>query len=505
MEAFLATLASVSVTILAILAASYAAYAVFFNQQAAKFDDLIAENKVTIRERLLTMRTQWGGSQAYFLNPEFKDKYRARLGGMAGAAFVNKAASDLVFSGEEMKRALSDVRATDTMPGPEQGRVYLWSLNEAVVFVTRSIEQTPAPSIVFPSSASGAGFDEWRKDFEEVLQAFGMLELIRQPMLQDFGQFLAQPERKQNAAAGPFAQTAVSNVFADIATIKRTLNDIDKQSLLKRPYSLQERTHGAWMLLLVALAFITGVLVPTGLLAANMKQSTIAGVSLLAATVVLSVGAVTLFGWDVLHVSEVSKTEYARSRWRTPLLGGLKEANARLDQGGLINRDLFLDARSSRESASFPDPVRRALDNYNESTDAYNQAALALSLRILDVIRADKKLSARLVPPGAQSWSGVGLTPLQILRSQTVNGVAKSLKQNPQQAISFEVQMPTWSRVVAFVPPSSIATDNEALFDRLREIAEEFKTDPLKRHLDDALQRAASSSRELENALKDWA
>jgi hypothetical protein len=66
MDPFLSTLASVSVTILSILAASYAAYAVFFNQQAAKFDDLIAEDKVAVRDRLMSMRTHWNGSLAHF-------------------------------------------------------------------------------------------------------------------------------------------------------------------------------------------------------------------------------------------------------------------------------------------------------------------------------------------------------------------------------------------------------------------------------------------------------
>ncbi len=505
MEAFLSTLASVSVTILTLLAASYAAYAVFFSQQAAKFDDLIAEDKVVVRDRLMTLRTHWNGSLGFFLNPEFRDNYRHRLGGTAGAAFVNRAATDVVFNGKEMQEALAEVRTAETMPGPEKGRVYLWALNEAISFLTRGVDQAQSKVDVYPANAGAPGFEEWRQDFEAVGQAVGILGVMKDSMLQDFGQFLAiRPETQRNSL-GPFAQTSVTNALTDVESIRATLKDIDKQSLLKRPYSFFERTHGKWILVLVSLAFITGVVVPVALLATNINQSNVAGISLLVATLALSIGSVALFGWDVLHKPEPKKENYVIARWQADLLQKLKDGNARLNQGDLLGRDEFLDAKSSREAASFPETVRNALDQYSAATETYNQVALALSLKICEAMRSDPKLSPRLSPPATQTWSSsVTLSPLQILDLEAVDKALASVKQNAQQGISFEIRRATWSRVVFVIRPSLTPTENADLAARFREIAKKFEVDPTKRDLDSARHQTSASSRALEAALEGW-
>jgi hypothetical protein len=505
MEAFLSTLASVSVTILVLLAASYAAYAVFFGQQTAKFDDLIAEDKVTVRDRLLTLRAHLNVSLAFFLNPEFKDNYRHRLGGIAGAAFVNRATTDVVFGGQEMQQALAELRATETMPGPEKGRVYLWALNETISFLTKGMDQAQGQGDVFPTSAGGAGFEEWRQDFDGVSQAVGILSVMRESMLKDFSQFLAtRPETQRNSIA-PFAQTSVTNVFDDVESIRATLKDIDKQLLLKRPYAFSERTHGKWILVLGSLAFIAGVAVPIALLATNISQSTVAGISLLVATLALLIGSITLFGWDVLHKPEVNKGNYVRARWRAALLQRLKEDNTRLAQGSLLGRDDFLDARSSREASTFPQIVRDRLDQYSSATEAYNQVALALSIKITDNARSDAKLSPRLALPATQTWSGsMTLSPLQILDHQAVDNALASLKQNPQQGMTFEIRRATWSRVVLLIRPSSTVAENADLTNRLHELSNRFEADPMKTHLDAVRERTSASSRALEVALEGW-
>jgi len=506
MEAFLSTLASVSVTILALLAASYAAYAVFFGQLAAKFDDLIAEDRVVIRDRLFTLRAHWSGSLGVFLNPEFKDKYRARLGGIGGATFVNKAAGDVIFGGTEMQQALADVRTTDTMPGPEKGRFYLWALNETILFLTKGmVDQVQGQADVYPTNAGGAGFEEWRQDFEGVSQAVSLLSTMKDPMLQDFAQFLATRPGVQRNSIWPYAQTGVTNAFAEIESIRTTLKDIDKQSLLKKPYSFSERTHGKWILVLGLLAFITGVALPIGLLATNINQSTIGGISLLIATLTLALGSVALFGWDVLHKPEANKANYVRDRWRAGLLQKLKENNTRLSQGSLLGRDEFLDAKSSREAASFPEAVRSALDQYATASEAYNQAALALSLKVTDALVSGSKLSTLSVPPAAQTWTAsLTLSPLEILDQEKITNVLATLKQNPQQGMSIEIQRATWSRVVARIRPISTAAENAELTSRLIEISKKFQADPMKTQVDGARERTDAAARALEAAVENW-
>jgi hypothetical protein len=506
MEAFLSTLASVSVTILALLAASYAAYAVFYGQQAAKFDDLIAEDKVVIRDQLFKLRAHWSGSLGVFLNPEFKDNYRARLGGIAGAGFVNKAAADVIFGGSEMQQALAEVRTTDTMPGPERGRFYLWAVNEAILFLTKGmVDQGQGQSDLFPFNAGGAGFEEWRQDFEGASQAVSMLSIMKDPMLQDFSQFLATLPEVQRNNIWPYAQTGVTNAFAEIESIRTTLKDIDRQSLLKKPYSFSERTHGKWIFVLGLLAFTTGVALPIGLLATNINQSTIGGVSLLIATLAFALGSVVLFGWDVLHKTEANKANYVRDRWRADLLQKLKEGRTRLSQGSLLGRDEFLDAKNSREAASLPETVRSALDQYATASEAYNQVALALSLKVTDTLVSGSKLSTLSVPPAAQTWTAsLTLSPLQILDQQAVSNVLSSLKQNPQQGVSIEIQRATWSRVVARIRPISTVAESAELTNRLGEISRKFQADPMKTQFDSARERASTAARSLEAALESW-
>jgi hypothetical protein len=415
---------------------------------------------------------------------------------------VNKAAIDTLFNSDEMQQALAQVRASETMPGPEKGRFYLWALNEAVGFVTRGSNQEQTDA--YPWKAGAPGFEEWRSEFESIGQAISLLSVGKQGMLDDFNQFLATRPEPLRSSVGSFSRTAVANVFADFDSIRTTLNDIDKQSLLKRPYSFPEGTHGTWILILVLLAFITGALVPMALLATNINQSTIAGISLLLGTLAFSVGSVALFGWDVLHKSQAPKADYVRDRWRTVLLPRLAETNAKLQQGGLFDRDQLLEAKAARESASFPPTVRTALDHYLQNTDSYNQTALTLNRKIVDAVQLDSIVSARLVPVGSLFGQMATLTPIQVCDDQVLENVLRSLKQNPQQGISFEIQMPRWSRVVAILRPSSVTADNDSAIARLRQLGRKFEDDPLKRDFDAARDRVRSSEREFHTALQSW-
>src|SRR4029077_11417690 len=131
-----------------------------------------------------------------------------------------------------------------------------------------------------------------------------------------------------------------------------------------------------------------------------------------------------------------------------------------------------LDAKSSREAASFPEAVRSALDQYATASEAYNQAALALSLKVTDALVSGSKLSTLSVPPAAQTWTAsLTLSPLEILDQEKNTNVLDTLKQNPQQGMSIEIQRATWSRVVARIRPISTAAENAELTSRLSEIS----------------------------------
>jgi hypothetical protein len=128
-----------------------------------------------------------------------------------------------------------------------------------------------------------------------------------------------------------------------------------------------------------------------------------------------------------------------------------------------------------------------------------------LSLKICETMRSDPKLSPRLGPPAAQTWSSsVTLSPLQILDLEAVDKVLSSVKQNAQQAVSFEIRRATWSRVVFVIRPGMTPAENADLAARFRDTAKKFEADPMKHGLDSARQQTSASSRALEAALEGW-
>jgi hypothetical protein len=259
------------------------------------------------------------------------------------------------------------------------------------------------------------------------------------------------------------------------------------------------------MLILVGLAFITGVLVPITLLAADVKQSTIAGVSLLAGTLAFSIGAVVLFGWDVLRQPATPKSDFVKARWRPVLLNALKDTDTKLANGSLLDSEQFLNANSARENSLLPVNLKSALDQYDRDTVAYNEASLILNQKIAESIRSDAVISKRLASPASPGMhQSLVLWPVQVFDSQALDNLEKNLKLNPQQAVSFEIQGPTWSRVVAWIAPSAVPADNVTLVNRLREIGRKIQGDLLKQRFDAARQNVSSSAKALESTVQSW-
>jgi hypothetical protein len=498
MEAFLSSLAQICVSLLALLAASYAAYGIFLNQQAAKFDDQIAHDKVEVRDRLWTIRSQWPQAFAFYISPEFKDRYRSNLGGKAGAEFVTQAAVDFLFKNDAMQRALSEVRPNDTMPGPEGGRVYLWTASEAVSFITSGLSGAADPQKgAFPSSAAGAGFEQWRRDFEQTRQVFTLLGISQSEALADFDKFMeTRPAALRLRAA--LTANALKNLFDGVAAIGQLLRNIDEQTLLKRPYTLSERAHNTWILVLLILSFIAGVLAPLALLAVGEKANAIAEISLLSAAFALTLGAISVFGWDVLHGPAPNVAAYVANRWCAPLLAELKNTDSRLAEGGLLETGPFFDASGAVDRGSLPNGMLAALQDYLKNAEEYNRTALACNTKIIEAISNDQRLSGRLQKPPF-SGQAVTLEPLQVFDNETLSGLKSNLNTNMQLGISIEVQMPRWRRVIAFLPPND---DNVSLITTINSIAQQLASDSTRTDFENARARVKQSAAELKFILE---
>jgi len=127
--------------------------------------------------------------------------------------------------------------------------------------------------LAFPSSPSGPGFEEWRRDFEDLEGALSTLSRMKEPMVSDYQKFCAflPPQLKRERPGREMARL-VDEFFVAIATVRSKLADVDKLTLMRSKYS-SDRVHLGRLEVLAGMALLVGVILPLSLLARRRRLS----------------------------------------------------------------------------------------------------------------------------------------------------------------------------------------------------------------------------------------
>lgn len=339
---------------------------------------------------MIQLREQWPWILNAFLPPEFGEVYRSKHSDKSGPAFINQAASDLIFQSDELQSAVNEIDELQSFRGPNNGRVFFWLLGETVTSLTGgrppglvSVEGV-FPTVLEP------GFEEWRTKFGALQGSIMLLTFYRAALTQDFVAFAdILPQANNPLLIKKMGADAVDQFFRQTEAIGLKLDEIVKQETLKRPYVFAERVHLTPILTMSVLALVTGVVVPLLLLALSAEQSRGSLTAILLASLIFTGWAFIQFALDITTVA--AAPTYGRSRWDTTLK--LLDTNeTRLSHVSLIELAPIREAAGPTDQID--EGLRSKLEAYVYAGDAYNEAARALTARTIDAMRSD----AAIVP-----------------------------------------------------------------------------------------------------------
>lgn len=479
MESFYATLAQISATLLAILAAAVAAYFVFLQDRSAQFEDKIQQNKIAIAESLFDLRAAWPPALSMYFPAEFHDSYRSRYPNQGRAQLISQAAIDLIFGHRAMTETLDEV--DDSLGGPWEGRAYFWILSQAVNVLTVGMVDTPSsPQGVFPSSATGPGFAEWRRDFNELRPVASLFSDFKEPMLSSFEQFAKNlPSATRSSGSSHYASRAAERFINQFDNLNAKLADIDRQKVLKESYSFPRRINSVWLMILCGMALVLGVVFPLAVLALELEPSRVAGIAILTAAMALLLGAFIQFGWDIASPVKIDPREYLSGRWLNPLLNQLRTHEAKVQHAGLLDLDMVIDASNSADRKAFSLELSESLVAYLAAAKNYNKEALKLNNKVVDRIHSDATLGPLLTKSSGRG--GPSLYPSDVFNERRLDEVSKQLVRTPNSNISIEVDMPRWTKVTARIPGNAFAGEPSRLIEALKTIGKELVESPEER------------------------
>src|SRR5260221_7139097 len=301
-QSLFSTLVQVIATLLSVLFAFISAYYVFLQDRATQYEDKIESGKLEIRNALLQIRSNWPWTLSLFVPPEFQDKYRAKYPEKSESDFVIQMITDLVFEAQEIRDALADAGASNSIEGHWQGRLYMLALTKAVTAITVGTpDSRTKPEKVFPSSADGMGYDQWRAQFNKIDQTIQLLSTFQASMREDY--FLwASTRYNEKVARGEAEryQIALDGLFKRIQSVKDELREIDKQESLQKRYSFSQRIHEGLLLALIVLSIALGIGAPLVLLALpQWEMTSITAIVIIFLAGLSTLGAFIQFGWDV--------------------------------------------------------------------------------------------------------------------------------------------------------------------------------------------------------------
>ncbi len=249
MQNFLSAFAQVTATLFTLFLAAVTAYFVFLQDRSTQFSDKVTAVKLDMRDQLLQLRTTWPWTLTY-LPPDFKAKYRSRHPNKSGADLVAQAAADLLFQNRELIDTVHELRSKDAA-GPWQGRVYFFVLTEGVTVITVGTPDTlTKPEGVFPSSAEGPGFGQWRAAFNKLRVSLRILRDVRPSMKADFHRFILprqEASSSHTAVVEDLHSRAIDAFFQTVESVGAKLNEIEKLELSLPRYSFAERVHWRWI------------------------------------------------------------------------------------------------------------------------------------------------------------------------------------------------------------------------------------------------------------------
>lgn len=463
------TLASSMAALLAVLAASVTAYIVFLQERKAQFDDKVSQDKIAIHDSVSGIEAHWNTGLAMYLPPEFGQQYQAMYPDKRGAELVWQAYFDMFWeNGSRIRDVLSQIPGAPK--GGMQGRVYLWLVTQVVAVITVSGPPgRPRAQDIFPASATGPGFDRWRKDFQRVAEAILPLSFQRNSAVADFEKSLTNLPRISRNLLKLAAVEGLDTLFKQTNSIKNSLKDIDNQTALANRYSISERLHTKTILSLFALALFFGIICPIVLLSSGHYVSRALSTIIATISIVCALWGSIRFGFDASSPYEPS-AEYVLARWYRPLLKQV-EANApRPANGGTVDLDLFIDAGESPDKNRFPSVLLAAVKGYIAAGRSYNAAADVINAEIVGRL---KNILGGYRPIRSGQYQIVA--PLEVVNSERME---KLVVQNPPTATSFEVQGPWWSRVVATISTAELPKKRESLRASLAAIRREVSHSP---------------------------
>lgn len=407
METLLSTLVQTTATVIALLLAAIAAYFVFLQGKSAEYDDRIEVDRAAIRTEIRGLQAKWPATMAMFLPPEFRDRFSARTGNPPGVRLIDDFARAVAFSSPELEGALSDVAKDDTFGGAHwRGRVYAVALTEAVsvisggaeleqsVFTLGKPESQPNRLSAFPRSAAGAGFDEWRKDFDEMGTACRFLEQQAPTAISDFEAFLqSNPQLRPSPLASVYVN-GVRAIFDSVNAVRVHLREIDDLSLSKSRYAFSQRVHGKSLLVLIVAAALVGVVVPLFSLTGSVgRLSGLAMTGILCATLALMVAALVQLGLDLLTPFRPDPKLYVSDRWLRPILEDLDHSASQVESGSPVELERIRGFLSSDVAGQVPVELRKVLIKYSSCAMAYNSSAAQLDAAALIHLRNDTELA----------------------------------------------------------------------------------------------------------------
>ena len=503
MQTHYAVLAQITTTLLAILAASVMAYSVFLQDRVALYDDNIHRDRIAIRESLLELRAGWPWTIGRLLQPEFADTYRGKHAEESKVGVISHAVTDLIFDGPTIKETIEQTRNDTFYRGQWKSRVYSWILSEAVgVIAGGTPDSQTRTQGVFPSSLSGPGFEQWRRDFTQLAGTVALLSHMREAMVLDFEEFVEGS--RSRAHLMPLTQNmlgAYERFFDQVRSVRIKLADIDKQEAIKTRYSFSDRINRHSLVVLSLLALLLGILVPLALLVWKVETSAIVGTVLLVMALVPTFGALVQFGWDVWTPPKEDPHRYILERWYFPLLRDLERQDAKLQNGGLVDREMFINASNSSEASEMSTAVTEGLGEYLRTSSNYNEKSLAFSTQVISRMRTDPILEP-LISGYRSGNQSATLYPADILNERRLQEIVKSLSERPGSDISVETLMPQWSRVEVRMPGGSFAAAPKRLRDVLDGINADVAGGQEARQFLEAREQLEETSGRLKAAIK---
>ena len=130
LNSFFSTLAQVTATLLALLAAGASAYAIFLHERRTQFDEVIEKEKLEIKDAVISLRHSFPSGLEAFLPLDFSAEYRSQYPNVTSNELTAQAAQQLIAEPAKLGAVYAKFEQNDYFKGKYFGRAYVWILRE---------------------------------------------------------------------------------------------------------------------------------------------------------------------------------------------------------------------------------------------------------------------------------------------------------------------------------------------------------------------------------------